>query len=216
MKKIFIILSILITANCASDLPYLRTPNIKGSSNKSVNIYFDKELKTKYIVGGKIESSSFNILDVANSKKKLGTSSQTADWSQNIGELSMRQFKHAFSKAFATSKIVDSKIFDAEYLIIPTITNHSIEINQYSRSVITISYKIEVYDTSKKLVYSDEQTFKSKGKRKSFGVASANGIPIMADSQKSVNDSSMIFEVVSDGVDKMVNTLISSQFIKNN
>ncbi len=216
MKKILSILLALIITNCASNLAYLRDPQIKGSSSESVNIYFGKDLKTNYIVSGKIENSSFNILDVANSNKKLGTSSQTANWSQNLGELSIKQFKNAFNKAFLNNKIVDSKSFDAKYLIIPTITSHNIELNQYSRSVITIVYKIEVYDSSQKLVYQNEQTFKSKGKRKGFGVASANGIPIMADSQKSVDDSSMIFEVVCDGVDKITNKLLSSQFIKNN
>lgn len=217
MKKLLLIFSIFLLANCAKDLRSLKAPQIEGSSNKSASIYFDKDLKTKYIVGSKAGGSSFSALDVGAKKSKNDISSKEQKWSQNVGELSIKQFNAAFKKAFASLDQVSSKnINKADYLIVPSIVKSDIEINKLSKNIITIAYKIDVYDKSNKIIYSDEQSFKQKGKRKKMSVVMIGPVPVFGEAELDIDDSSAVFEIVSDGVDKMVNKLISSQFIKNN
>lgn len=211
MKKILFLISILFLASCASDLQKLKSPNIKGKIDKSISIYFASELEKNYKFGSKSDLIKFNALK-HESKKPVGFE-KGGDWEQNIGQLSVAQFKAALDKAFVATKIVNKNIKKADrnsYLIVPSIVSQDIEINALSRSSIKIVYKIDVYNEDENLIYSKETVIKESGKYKGFGIVFIGPIPIMGKANLKPNESSMIFEAVSNGVENAINEMLKS------
>lgn len=203
MKKLSIFLALLIMANC-SGLHDLRPPHIKGSINKTVALYINPEMLTKHQVGA---TKNVVSADLGGVKKDQGA------WKQNVGELSAKQFEDALQKAFSRVEVVkNKKAGGASYLVVPTIIKSQLVIRTLLQSYIDLTYRLEIYDQSNKLVYSDEETITRKGKYKKATGMGIGGIPIPVTGKISAqeDESEMIFEAVCDGVDKIVNKMIAS------
>jgi len=210
MKKIFLLIALISLANCSS-LTGLREPKIKDQIYSSADLYFNPAMKNAYVFDSKKNVVSFNIQDV---QKDFGTKQDNGSWSQNIGALSVKQFQDALTKAFTKVNLVNSnpgKAVNSDYLVVPTITDAKVTVRTISQSYVTIDYQIDVYDKLGKNVYSQKLQIERKGKFKSASMTSVGGIPISAKADINPDDSSMIFEAVCDGVDKIVNQLIASK-----
>jgi hypothetical protein len=203
MKKIIALVFLGFLVNCASNLTNLRAPKIEGVINKSATLYINPNMKKDYIFSSKAILFDANI--------SSGFKNDNDSWGQNIGELSAQQFQDALEKAFKGLDVsAQRSINKSTYLIVPTILKAEVTLRDYFRSYVVIAYKLEIYDRSGKLVYSDKIEVEESGKYKSFSVMSFGGIPVMGQVDIRPNESSMIFEAVSKGVDKIVNKLVKS------
>lgn len=203
MKKILALVFLGLLANCAHDLTDLRAPKIKGTVAKSATLYISPEMKKNHVFSSKTMVVGANITS--------GVKNDDSSWSQNIGELSARQFQDALKLSFTKLEVSTQKSAgNNTYLIVPTIVKADVVIRDYLQSYIVLTYKLEVYDKSGKLVYSDEIKVEEKGKFKSASMTSVGGIPIMGKANIRPNESPMIFEAVSEGVDEIVNKLVKS------
>lgn len=204
MKKILaLVVSLSLLTSCASSLTGLRSPKIKGVINKSATLYIDPKMHKDYVFSSSTIAVGANIV--------TGVKSENNAWSQNIGELSAEQFQYALGKAF--SKLDSSTQKSANknsYLVVPTILKAEVTLRDFLRSYIVLAYKLEVFDKSGKLVYSDQVEVEESGKYKASSMTSVGGIPIMGQANIRPNESSMIFEAVSEGVDEIVNKLVKS------
>jgi hypothetical protein len=203
MKKILALVFLGLLANCSHDLTSLRAPKIKDQINNSATLYIDPAMKKNYIFSSNAMAVGADIFD--------GVKKDNGAWGQNIGELSAQQFQDALEKAFTKLSVSSYKSSNnSSYLVVPTIVKANVTLRDFWQSSIELIYKIEVYNKSGKLVYSDEVKTKKNGKLKSSSVTFVGGIPIMGQATLRVDDSSMIFEAISEGVDEIVNKLLKS------
>jgi uncharacterized protein YcfL len=205
MKNLLSLILVSIFLVSCSSLTGLRPAKIKGNVNKTASLYIDPAIKNKFVFSSKKNTVGFKLSD--------GVKSDNNSWSQNIGELSAQQFQDASKKAFANVELVNSnpkKALNSTYLIVPSIVDAKVTIRDLMQSYVTITYKVDVYDKSGSSVYSDELTIEEKGKFKSVSMTSVGGIPISANANLRPDESPMIFEAVSNGVDKLINKMVKS------